>query len=159
MSPQMTTEQVREARTLRAGGATYAVIAAQIGVSTSGIHYRLGRGADRPRRSQLSEEAIERMREQRAAGAPIKQLAEEFHVSQQVVSYHTATRERKQEPPPSPPTRDELLLSAYPWAHRLTPAEREQFGEELRNHPHHRQEDEITQLVTRWRMQAVLRAS
>lgn len=159
MSPTLTPDQVQKARVMRAAGATYAVLAAEFGVSISGIHYRLDPHIpDRPKRHHVTAEQIERIRELRAAGVPINEVCARFRISPSTVGYYTTSREPKPEPL-RPPTRDELLLSAFPWAYRLPVESRVQFAEELEHQPKGAKEADVDRFIRRWRDEAEASAS
>lgn len=151
---KLTVEQVQKARKLRSEGVAFKDIAALFGVSVSGVHYRLK--DKHPRASQakprrLTDDEIRAIRRLRIDGASASEIGRMFDVNSGTVTHHT----RDLIPQPAkPPTRDELLLSAYPWAWTLTVEERAEFAEEL-SHPHkYMQEREIDLLVIRWRVVA-----
>lgn len=159
MSPAMTPDQVQEALKLRAQGVTYAVLAERYGVSIGGVHYRLDSrlpARERPVR-RVTPDQIRRIRELRATGMLVADIAARVGVKPNVVTYHTTNQDT--EPVPPPITADDLLLSAFPWAWRLTKEERAQFGYELAHRPKGAQERDTDRFISTWRIQAESRRS
>lgn len=154
MSPAMTSEQLERAQAMRAHGTPYAVIAAEMGVSCSGVRYRLTGNA--PSRRRISEAEITAMRELRAEGLTLQEIADRFGVNSKTVSYHTNT---EPEPDRIPLTPDDLLVSAFPWAIRLSHRERNLFGYELAHRPKGAKEADVDRFILRWRHEAERRAT
>lgn len=152
MSPTMTPDQVQKAVELRASGASYAAIGAQFGVSESGVRYRLYRLMPPTKRyHRVTRDEAAEIRDLRASGVGVEIIAAQFGISIGTVTAHSGA------PKPErlrPPTKDELVLSAFPWSVRLPVESREQFAEELAHQPKGAKERDVDRFIRRWRFEA-----
>lgn len=148
---KLTPDDVSRIRQLRANGETITNLARQYRVSTSTVYAHLNAGKTRkPAARKLTQAEGESVRRLRREGVPVAEVAAEFGVSKDTVWNWT----RNLEPKPAPPTRDECLLAAYPWAWTLPLADREQFSQQLA-HPHKGiQESQIDRIVQSWKITA-----
>lgn len=110
-------------------------------------------------RRRVSPEEIAVIVELRAAGVHQAEVARRLGVSPATVTKYTRGDVYVRTEPPRPPSKDDLLLAAYPWAHTLTTVEREQFATELAHPPRFAKEMDITRMIWRWRVKAERRTA